>query len=236
VPFAAALECCDAMHREGKFGRLGLSNFAAYEVAEVATLCRERGWVRPSVYQAMYNCVTRAIERELVPACKRYGLEIVVYNPIAGGLFSPKFDEMATANAARAAVEHGRFSDTHEHVGRLYRERYFRDPLFEGVKEIKRAAETNGLTLLETALRWLLHHSALRMGDGGNDGVIIGVSSLEQLKENLQQLEKGPLPEEVLQGIEKAWQTIGGCATEYVSVPSPLARGGDDCAVANSDG
>lgn len=74
VPFEETLQCCDEMFREGKFVTLGLSNFAAWEVAEVVNIARERGWVQPRVYQAMYNAVTRAIESELVPCCRKYGL------------------------------------------------------------------------------------------------------------------------------------------------------------------
>lgn len=36
----------------------------------------------------MYNAITRSLEQELIPACKRYGLDVVVYNPLAGGIFS----------------------------------------------------------------------------------------------------------------------------------------------------
>jgi aflatoxin B1 aldehyde reductase len=59
------------------------------------------------------------------------------------------------------------------------------------------------LTLLETALRWCVHHSALKVKDA-NDGVVIGVSSLKQLEGNLRDLEKGPLPEEVVQVLDQA--------------------------------
>lgn len=71
-------------------------------------------------------------------------------------------------------------------------------------------AKQHNLTLLETALRWCVHHSALRLGtDGkGNDGIIIGVSSLSQLESNLRDLEKGPLPDEVLQALDDAWGLI----------------------------
>jgi aflatoxin B1 aldehyde reductase len=58
------------------------------------------------------------------------------------------------------------------------------------------------LTLLEMALRWCVHHSALKVMDG-NDGVIIGVSSLRQLEGNLRDLEKGPLPEDVVQALDQ---------------------------------
>ena len=87
TPFAETLEAVDRLHKAGKFVRLGLSNFTAAEVAEVVMTCKYKGWVRPTVYQAMYNAITRGIEAELVPACRRYGIDIVIYNPIAGGLF-----------------------------------------------------------------------------------------------------------------------------------------------------
>jgi aflatoxin B1 aldehyde reductase len=58
--------------------------------------------------------------------------------------------------------------------------------------------------MVETALRWCIHHSALNMNDG-NDGIIMGASSLEQLDQNLKDCEKGPLPEEVLKALDEAW-------------------------------
>ena len=60
VPFAETLEEVDKLHKEGKFVQLGLSNFTAFEVAEVVTTCNERGWVRPTIYQAMYNAISES--------------------------------------------------------------------------------------------------------------------------------------------------------------------------------
>lgn len=60
VPFEETLEECDKMHKEGKFVRLGLSNFTAFEVAEVVMTCRAHGWVRPSIYQGMYNAISKS--------------------------------------------------------------------------------------------------------------------------------------------------------------------------------
>ena len=59
VPFAETLEECDKLHKEGRFVQLGLSNFTAFEVAEVVITCQERGWVRPTVYQGMYNAISQ---------------------------------------------------------------------------------------------------------------------------------------------------------------------------------
>jgi len=59
VPFEETLEAVNQLHKEGKFVQLGLSNYTAFEVAEIVTLCNERGWVRPTIYQAMYNAISK---------------------------------------------------------------------------------------------------------------------------------------------------------------------------------
>jgi len=199
VPFEETLQACNELHKEGKFVQLGLSNFAAWEVAEIVTIANERGWVKPTIYQAMYNAITRAIEPELVPCCRKYGIDIVVYNPLAGGIFSGKYK-------SKEVPSEGRFAAAS--TGPMYRQRYFHDATFDALRLIEPVVQKHNLTLLETALRWLTHHSILKMKDGGRDGVIIGVSSLSQLEGNLRDLEKGPLPEEVVQVLDEAWNNV----------------------------
>ena len=98
----------------------------------------------------------------------------------------------------------------------MYRDRYFKDPTFEALKIIEPVVKEHNLTLIETALRWCVHHSKLNMrGEGGNDGIIIGVSSQKQLEGNIENLEKGPLPKEVLEALDKAWELIGGSSPSY---------------------
>lgn len=207
IPFAETLEAIDKLHKAGKFVRFGISNFTAYEVAEVVMTCKYNGWVRPTVYQGMYNCITRSIESELFVACKRYGLDIVVYNPIAGGLFSGK------VKSKDLVPDSGRFSDTTS-SGQVYRKRYFRESTFKALSVIEEATEKHDLTMIETALRWMVHHSKLRITNG-NDGIIIGISSVDQLENNLDNLEKGPLPEEVVQALDKAWEFSRADTTNY---------------------
>ena len=57
------------MHREGKLREFGLSNFAPWEVMEIHYITKEQGWLQPTVYQGMYNAVTRATE-ELFPVLR----------------------------------------------------------------------------------------------------------------------------------------------------------------------
>ncbi|KAF2997404.1 hypothetical protein E8E13_005295 [Curvularia kusanoi] len=210
VPFEKTLEAVNELHKEGKFVQLGLSNYAAWEVAEIWNIANERGWVKPTIYQAMYNAITRAIEPELIPACRKYKLDVVVYNPLAGGLFSGKI------KSADIVPDDGRFGKEADRVGSMYRERYFKKGTFDALKIVENAAQKHNLTLLEIALRWTVHHSELKTRvKGGNDGVIIGVSSFSQLEGNLADLEKGPLPDEVVQALDEAWLVAKATAPTY---------------------
>ncbi|KAK3346351.1 NADP-dependent oxidoreductase domain-containing protein [Lasiosphaeria hispida] len=205
IPFALTLAAMDALHKAGKFQRLGLSNFAAFEVAEVVLTCARRGWVRPTVYQAVYNCMQRGIEAELLPACRRYGLDVVVYSPIVGGLLSGQITRKETVPAE------GRFSD--KFLNGWIRERYFRDSTFDAIAELRAAADREGVSTIEVALRWLVHHSKLDVR--GGDGIIIGVSKLEHIDSNLDYLEKGPLSEELLGALDRMWRIAKGEEAPY---------------------
>ncbi|KAK3689694.1 aflatoxin B1 aldehyde reductase member 3 [Podospora appendiculata] len=198
VPFADTLEAMNALHAAGKFKQLGLSNFTAFEVAEVVLTCKYNNWVRPTIYQGVYNCMQRGIEDELLPACRRYGLDVVIYSPIVGGLIS------GTVTSKETVPTEGRFSN--KFLGGALRDKYFKDSSFNAVAELKATADKHGISPIEVALRWLVHHSKLILGEGGNDGIIIGISKLAQLDENLDYLEKTePLPGDILRALDRMW-------------------------------
>lgn len=130
-----------------------------------------------------------------------------IFNRLAGGFFSGKY-KSTTVPAS------GRFSDTDVGRGTAYRARYFHDHYFSALELIEPVAKKHNLTLLEIALRWVVHHSALRVKDG-NDGIVIGVSSLDQLNSNLTDLEKGPLPQEVVEKLDEAWEIVKPNCPKY---------------------
>ena len=120
---------------------------------------------------------------------------------MAGGIFSGKYK-------SKDIPDEGRYSATSERTGKMYRDRYFKDSTFEALSMIEPMAQKHNLTLLEIALRWCIHHSKLQIKGGGHDGVIIGVSSLKQLESNLSDLEKGPLPEDVVSTLDDIWKNV----------------------------
>lgn len=208
MSFEETLECVDKMHKDGKFKQLGLSNYAAWEVAEIVGICERRGFVKPSVYQGMYNPITRALESELLPCLRKFGIDLVIYNPLAAGLFSGKYTSL------KEPAE-GRFSTTSS-LGKMYMDRYFKQSVIDGLGVVEPVAKKHKIPLIEVALRWCVHHSKLNTRPkGGNDGVILGISSYQQLEQNVEACEQGPLPEELVQALDKAWEITRGDAPTY---------------------
>ncbi|KAL7930438.1 NADP-dependent oxidoreductase domain-containing protein [Trichoderma chlorosporum] len=204
VPFTETLEATNALYKEGKFKKLGLSNYSAFEIAEIVMLCQARGWVQPTIYQGIYNAITRNLETEIIPACRRFGLELVIYSPLGGGLLSGRY------KAIDEEEQEGRFA-TGSFLGPILRSMYFNESLFKALDILRQAAESYKLTMPEIALRWVVHHSDLKFAkDGGNDGVIIGISKISQLDQNISDLQKGPLPEEIVKALDAAWVTAKG--------------------------
>ncbi|KAI0508898.1 NADP-dependent oxidoreductase domain-containing protein [Xylaria bambusicola] len=210
IPFATTLEATDKLHKAGKFKRLGLSNYTAFEVAEIATICAHRNFVRPTIYQALYNCLFRNIEDELIPACRRYGIAIDAYSPTGGGFLS------GTITSVDAKIKEGRYAAGGP-MSHLTRGRYLREGIIEGAGIIRTAAEKEGVHPLEVAMRWIKHHSKLKKEFG--DGVVIGFSSLDQLKFNLDALGKGPLSQDLVQAVENAWRAAKPDADVYWQLP-----------------
>ncbi|XP_048374969.1 aflatoxin B1 aldehyde reductase member 2 isoform X1 [Sphaerodactylus townsendi] len=202
TPVEETLQACDKLHKEGKFKELGLSNYAAWEVAEICTLCKSHNWVLPTVYQGMYNATTRQVESELLPCLRHFGIRFYAYNPLAGGLLTGKYKY---TDKDLSQQPQGRFFGNN--WAQIYRDRYWKEHHFQGVALVEKALhEVYGPdppSMTSAALRWIYHHSKLQADRG--DAVIIGMSTLEQLQENLKCSEEGPLQEGVVKAFEKAW-------------------------------
>merc|ERR1719181_2146311 len=116
TPILETLAAVDGLHKAGKIRELGLSNYAAWEVCHIHHLCAAHGFVKPTVYQGMYNGITRDVERELLPCLRALGMRFYAYNPLCGGLLA-----CARTRASLADLDDGsRFRKDNT----MYRERY----------------------------------------------------------------------------------------------------------------
>lgn len=210
-PIEDTLRACNELHKEGKFKELGLSNYASWEVAEIVCICRHNNWIVPTVYQGMYNATTRQVETELIPCLRYYGMRFYAYNPLAGGLLTGKYHYEDKDGAQPA----GRFFG--DNWAAAYRDRYWKKSHFQAIEVVLHALETaygsEKPSLTSAAMRWMYHHSQLK-GDLG-DGVIIGMSSMEQLQQNLAAAEEGPLDQRVVDAFKEAWDLVAHECPNY---------------------
>ncbi|XP_068171899.1 aflatoxin B1 aldehyde reductase member 4-like [Antennarius striatus] len=210
-PIQDTLRACDALHKEGKFKEFGLSNYASWEVSEIVCICRHNNWIVPSVYQGMYNATTRQVETELLPCLRYYGMKFYAYNPLAGGLLTGKYHYEDKDGSQPA----GRFFGNN--WAAAYRDRYWKQSHFQGIDLVLQALEEaygeQKPTLTSAAMRWMYHHSYLK-GDLG-DGVIIGMSTMEQLQQNLDAAEEGPLDQRVVSAFDEAWKLVAHECPNY---------------------
>lgn len=194
------------LHKEGKFKSLGLSNFQAWEVAHIYHTCKANGYVTPTVYQGMYNAITRDVEKELLPCLRKLGISFYAYNPLAGGVLTGKH--------SGGEPEAGRFKDN-----AMYISRFWKDAYFDAVKSLQTSCKEEGgggVSLGEASLRWLATRSQLTDGDA----IIIGASNLAHLEQNLGALgpKGGVISDGLASAFDDAWEM---CRREC----PPYARG-----------
>lgn len=204
TPIEETLSTVQELYIQGRFKLFGLSNYAAWEVVYIHSYCSTRGWVIPSVYQGMYNAITRDVERELFPALRKLGMSFFCYNPLCGGLLTGKHspDDPLSSKGTR-------FDETNI----LYRSRYWKEQYFRAIESLDMICVGQGESLRDCSLRWLIHHSSLSAAAG--DGVIIGASSTTHLQANLASCEKGPLPLALVEAFDQAWAVTFPVCQKY---------------------
>jgi len=207
TPFEETLREVQKLHQEGYFMRFGISNYMSWEVAQICEICEKNGWIKPTVYQGIYHALQRSIEAELFPCLRHYGICLYAFQPLAGGFLTGRYKRDQTDFEAGSRFDPKKFQ------GAMHRGRYWNDAYFDAMDTIRAAAEKHGLTDAEVALRWLEHHS--QMKKKLNDAIIVGASSTKHLEGNLTDLEKGPLPEDVLDALETAWLQVKAVAPRY---------------------
>jgi len=206
VPYEDSMRTVNELYKEGKFKRFGLSNYQSWEVAYIVCICDKNGWIKPTAYQGVYNAIHRVVEPELFPCLRKFGLSFYAFNPLAGGFFTGRFSR-------DAAPEPGSRFDPTKPQGQNYRARYWKEEYWTALDLIQAVATKYSLTLAEIALRWMNHHSLLKKEYG--DNVLMGASSTAHLEQNLIDLEKGPLPEEVVTVLDQAWELVRPVASKY---------------------
>ena len=190
------MEAMNELVRAGKVRYLATSNYAAWQVERTLWIAGKNSYAAPYISQPMYNLLARGIEQEYVPFCKEFGVSMIVYNPLAGG--------MLTGKQHRDRPIAGTRFDNNQ----MYLDRYWHPAYFDAVDELGRIAAQDGRSLIDLALNWLLFHTAA-------DCVILGASKIEQLRQNLDVFGRAPLTADTVAAIDQVWRNLRGVTPKY---------------------
>jgi aryl-alcohol dehydrogenase-like predicted oxidoreductase len=166
--------------RSGKVRAIGSSTFPASEIVEAQWVAERRGLERFRTEQPPYSIVNRGIEREVLPACERYGMGALVWSPLAMGLLTGKYRKGQQTDSPRMNFAPGRL--THERK-------------LDVVEELIPLAEKAGVSMVHLAMAFAVAHP-------GVTSAIIGPRTMEHLEDLLAGAEV-TLDDEVLDRIDE---------------------------------
>lgn len=161
----------DAVHA-GKVRYLGLSNFTAWQLQQAVDTAAFRQLPVPVTLQPQYNLLAREIEWEIVPCCQASGIGLLPWSPLGGGWLTGKYvrDESPTGPT--------RLGDDPRRGVEAFDRRNPRQQTWEVLAVLEQVAKEHGVSMAQVALAWLADRPTVT-------SVILGVRTLQQLKENL---------------------------------------------------
>jgi len=188
TPWEEIWQAMEQLVGEGKILYVGSSNFAGWHIAQAQGTASARQFMGLVSEQSLYNLSARMIELEVIPACRAYGLGLLPWSPLGGGLLAGALQK---ASEGRRAAEHVQEAVEKHHAQ------------LEAYESLCREL---GEKPADVALAWLLQNAAVT-------APIIGPRTLEHLEGSLRALEI-ELSEDVLARLDEIWPGPGGEAPE----------------------
>ena len=183
-PWDEAWQAFDALVGQGKVVYVGSSNFAGWDIATACQEAARRGLSGLASEQSLYNLNARSIELEVIPACRHYGLGLIPWSPLAGGLLGGALGKLE----AGRRLDEGFARQVEKHRSKL--ERY---------ESLCRELGEEPATV---ALAWLLHNPVVT-------APIIGPRTVQQLEAAVRATEVS-LDAGVLQRLDEIFPGPGG--------------------------
>jgi aryl-alcohol dehydrogenase-like predicted oxidoreductase len=186
TPWDEIWQAMDVLVQQGKVLYVGSSNFAGWHITQANEAARARHSLGLVSEQSLYNLASRTVELEVLPACQAYGVGVLPWSPLAGGLLG---GILRKAREGRSASEQVR--------RRLERHR-------TQVEEYEAFCDELGERPSEVALAWLLRQPAVT-------APIVGPRTMEQFEQSLRALEV-ELDDKALARLDQIWPGPGGPA------------------------
>lgn len=188
TPWEEIWQAMEQLVKEGKVLYVGSSNFAGWHIAKAQAKAKRRNFMGLVSEQSLYNLNARTIELEVIPACRDYGLGVIPWSPLAGGLLGGVLKKIEEGRRASEQLQ----KNIEEHRGQL--------------EAYEALCGEIGEEPADVALAWMLHNPAIT-------APIIGPRTMDQLNGNLHALDI-ELSEEVMGKLDEIFPGPGGEAPE----------------------
>jgi aryl-alcohol dehydrogenase-like predicted oxidoreductase len=185
APWEEVWQQMEQLVREGKILYIGSSNFAAWNIAQANEKAANRHFLGLVSEQSVYNLSKRMVELEMIPVCRAYGLGVIPWSPLAGGLLAGALEKSHQGRRAGLKPTEQQMKQVHAYEA-LCRE-LGEDPA-------------------NVALAWLLHNPVVT-------APIIGPRTLEQLENTMRAVDITLSPE-ILTKLDEIWPGPGNQAPE----------------------
>jgi aryl-alcohol dehydrogenase-like predicted oxidoreductase len=187
-PWDEIWQAMEVLVQQGKVLYVGSSNFAAWNIAQANETAARRHFLGLVSEQSLYNLSERTVELEVLPACQAYGVAVLPWSPMGGGLLGGVLQKIAGGRRSADRLQ----KEIEAHRPRI--ERY------------EKLCATLGRKPADVALAWLLHQPAVT-------SPIVGPRTSGQLDEALGAAEL-ELAEGTLHELDEIWPGPGGPAPE----------------------
>ena len=196
TPLDETLDAIADLLEKKRIRAWGVSNFAAWQIVEIALRCDARSMPRPIASQVLYNLLVRQLDVDYFACARRYPLRTVVYNALAGGLLARQ------PSHADAPPKGSRFDRV-----KMYQRRYWTEPMTRATARYAAIAGELGTTLPTMAYRWLV-------GRAGVDSILVGPATLEHLDFALDACAL-PLDAAAMKRIDETHEALVGTNAQY---------------------
>ncbi len=164
TPWDEIIQAMETLIKEGKVIYVGSSNFAGWDIATACQEFQKRNMVGLVSEQSKYNLFNRKVEREVIPACEYYGVGIIPWSPLEGGLLGGVLKKAKEGRRSKDEIT-GKLSDNRDQI-----------------EKWEKFCDSIGEEPANTALAWLIQQPAV-------DAPIIGPRTLKQLESSVRAVE-----------------------------------------------
>ncbi|ANQ53270.1 alcohol dehydrogenase [Thermosipho affectus] len=191
TPIEETVLAMDYLVRNGYALYWGTSEWSGDQLEKAHIACKELNCIPPIVEQPQYNMLVRdRVEKEYQPIYEKYGMGLTIWSPLASGILTGKYNNGIPEDSRLA-----RFPNLKKH---LEENGILTEKTFEKLQKLQKIADELNAKLSQLAIAWCLLNPNV-------SSVILGVSKIEQLHENLKAIE---IKEKITEDIEKEIRKI----------------------------